>query len=876
MIRLADVLAANPDARLHGPALTNAWSGWGNDSRVIVPATCFVAVRTERADGHDHIAAALDAGATGVLCQRPFDAAPWGATCIVVPDTRTALQRWAAARVRDLGRPVVGVTGSVGKTTTKELVAHVLSGALATFRNPGNLNDLFGLPIALGGLDGDPDVLVLEMGTDRVGEIEALCDLFSPTVGLVTRVAEAHLHALGNLAGVAREKGALVQALPPDGLAVLNADDPHVAAMAGLARAAVVTVSAAGDPAADVRALGVTLARDGTRFTIATADVTADGTADGTADSTADGTADGEPTPARLPWLGAHFVTSALMAVAVGRRFGLPLATIVERLATLPPQKGRLNPLPGRAGSLILDDSYNASPAAVLAALDVLATLEAGARIAVLGDMAELGDAAEEGHRRVGRRAAAVVDRLVTCGEQAAWIADEARRAGLAPERIVVTHRTADAAEAVLAHLGPDAIVLTKGSAVTRMERVSAALLAEPERAGELLVRQDAAWRQIVVLRPGRPTWLEIDLGALAHNTAHLKALAGDAALMAVIKADGYGHGAVQVARTALRHGATWLGVACVPEAAAIRQAGIDAPTLILGYTPAWQARGAAALDVAVAVYDDHTARALADAALALDRPVRVHVKVDTGLHRLGLPPEEAPAFLAALAAMPGLVVEGIFTHLAVADDPSAAGRAATEAQLAAFAALLAALERAGQRPPLAHALNSAGLLGYPQGRFDLVRPGIALYGLAPSAEVGDPALRPVLSWKAQVAQVHDLPPGAAVGYGRTWTAARPSRVATIPVGYADGFRRAPARWRHVLVRGRPAPLVGRVSMDQAAIDVTDIPGVRQGDEVVLIGHQHDDAGTLQAITADDVAAWLGTIGYEVVSSILARVARVS
>lgn len=856
-VRLADLLTAVPDAAVAGPVFADAWSGFAYDSRIVRPGQLFVAVQTAKADGHDHIESAMRGGATGVLCHRPVDVASWGATCVVVPDTRAALQRWAARRIRDLGSPVVGITGSVGKTSAKDLVAHVLGGRLDAFHNPGNFNDMFGLPIALGEIDdrtGAPDALILEMATDRFGEIAELAAIAPPTIALVTRVSPAHLHALGDLDGVEREKGMLVEALPVDGLAVLNADDPRVARMRDRTRAPVITVSSAGDPAADFSAVHLRLARDGTAFDIVVRDEGGDGVT----------------IPARIPWLGAHFVTAALMGVAVGRRFGLTVDEVVARLATLPPQKGRLNPLPGRAGSTVLDDSYNASPAAVAAALDVLAALPAGRRIAILGDMAELGDASAEAHRAVGAHAARVADRLVTRGAEAEGIAAGARAAGLAGDRITVTYRAQDAIAAVEPLLDADTVVLVKGSAVARMEHVTTGLMADPERAVDVLVRQDAAWRQIVVLRPDRPTWLEIDLGAVADNTRWLKERAGGARLMAVIKADAYGHGAIRVARTVLHNGADSLGVACLAEAAALRREGIDAPVLVLGWTPAWQARDAAALDVELAVYDRDTARALDDAGRDLDRVVAVHVKVDTGLHRLGLAPADVLAFVRDLRRLSHVVVVGLFTHLAVADEAAPPSHAATDAQLAAFRVVIADLEAAELRPPVVHAANSAAVLSRPDAAFDLVRPGIALYGLAPSNEVGDPALRPALRWKTQVAQVHDLDVGDTVGYGRTWSAARPSRVATIPVGYADGFRRGPVRWQHVLVREAPAPIVGRVSMDQAAIDVTDIADVRRGDEVVLIGRQGGEA-----ISAETVAGWLGTINYEVVSQILARVARV-
>jgi alanine racemase len=571
------------------------------------------------------------------------------------------------------------------------------------------------------------------------------------------------------------------------------------------------------------------------------------------------------------PLLGAQVATSVLAALAVGLRFGIEPDVAVAALAAARPLPGRLRPLAGREGSLLVDDTYNAAPRSVLAGLEALAALGGAPAIAVLGDMAELGGEGERWHRAVGERAAATADVLVTYGRHAAWTADAAVGAGMDPDRVVVTFTHEDAADAARSHLGPGAAVLVKGSAAARMERVAALLLDPAVDPAEVLVRQDRAWRTTGVVSTERPTWLEVDLGAVAHNVRRLAARAGGAEVMVVLKADAYGHGAVQVAHTALRHGATRLGVACVPEARALREAGIRAPILVLGYTPAWQAREALSLGLTLAVFDRETARAYATAARALDRTADVHVKVDTGMHRLGVAAAEAAGFVRALAGLDGLAVSGLFTHFACADDPSPDGTAATDAQLAAFRAVVADLEATGDRPPTVHAANSAGLLVRTDAAFDLVRPGIAVYGLPPGPGVAVDDLQPVLTWRSPVAQVHDLAAGEGVGYGHTWRAGRPSRVATVPVGYADGLRRAPATWRHVLVRGARAPLAGRVSMDQISIDVTDIPGVRRGDEVVLIGRQDADE-----VPATLVAEWLGTSCYEVVSEILARVPRLS
>jgi Alr-MurF fusion protein len=282
------------------------------------------------------------------------------------------------------------------------------------------------------------------------------------------------------------------------------------------------------------------------------------------------------------------------------------------------------------------------------------------------------------------------------------------------------------------------------------------------------------------------------------------------------------------------------------------------------------QAREAIALDATCTIFDDDSASALADAAAALERTAKVHIKVDTGMARLGLAPEQVGPFLHRLRANQaergGLLVEGLYTHFASAES---ADTRFVQTQLDRFQRLLAELIAAGLRPPIVHAANSAALLRFPAARFDLVRPGIACYGLRPSAETPlPPDFRPALAFHTEIAQVKAVPAGTPISYGGVYVTTRPALIATIPVGYADGFRRAPP-WREVLVRGRRAAVVGRICMDYAMIDVTDIPQVRRGDPVVLIGAQGDES-----ISADEVAEWLGTIAYEVVTTILPRVPR--
>ncbi len=366
-----------------------------------------------------------------------------------------------------------------------------------------------------------------------------------------------------------------------------------------------------------------------------------------------------------------------------------------------------------------------------------------------------------------------------------------------------------------------------------------------------------------------RPTWITVQLGAIAANVGLIRRVVGPhTGILAIVKAHAYGHGAVPVAKTALAAGARMLGVTCLDEALELREAGITADILMLGYAPGWQASTIVANDIIVTAYDPELLAPLSEAAKALVRPARVHLKVDTGMSRFG-PPLEGLRDLATRAlAAPGLRVEGIFTHLATAD---AADEAYAREQLSRFRLALQTLEDMGCRPRWRHAANSAATLRLPESHFNLVRPGAALYGLDPSPETPCPAeFAPALSLQCLVAQVKTIPAGTPVSYGATWRPSRPTRLAVLQAGYADGVRRTPKAWTTALLHSRRVPLVGVICMDLCMADVTDVPGVEAGDVAVLLGRQGD-----QAITVGEIACRLDTIGYEVLCGLASRVPRV-
>lgn len=861
-----------------GPRPT--FSGFTHDSRQVRPGDVFVATRGLHGDGHDYIEEAAEQGAAAALIARGRLAAleamrpgalerleRAGVAVIAVEEPREALKAYAGRVIRTWNPLVVAVTGGVGKTTTKEAIADALETLGPTFRSWRNYNDLLGLPLSLGRLGPGDRFAVVELGADHPGEIAELCAIARPAIGVVTNGAPTQLQYFGSLARLREELASLPRAIPADGFAALPADDP---AAAELARMTAAPVAWFGAWRADGRERAV-------HYALGPLAETVDGPGRlSLRPLNAEGAPAGEVVI--FPHLiGAHWAGAILAALTVAIRLGINEREALERLRGLSPLPGRMRQLAGADGLTLLDDSHNASPASVRAGLETLAASAAGRRVVALGDMLRLGEAEAEASREVGRLVAETADALVTRGSRAELIAEAAVAAGLPAERVARTMTAEDAAAAVrtLAGAGP-ALVYLKGSEEARMEQVTALLMAHPDEAPALLDRQTEAWRRVVVTRPERPTWLEIDLTAIANNTRRMKEIVGPRTrLLVSLKADAYGHGALRVARVALRNGAEWLGVATVSEARPLREAGVMAAVLVFGYTPPWQAREAVRLDLRATVFDLGSARALGQAAREQGREARVHVKVDTGMARLGLRAEDPAAIVAffqELMRTPGLVVEGVYTHFATADGLDAFSRDYALRQLARFRETLTALDVAGLRPSIVHAANSAATLTLPEARFDMVRPGIAIYGLPPSEEVGLPeGFAPALAFKTLVAQVKEVPAGEGISYGAMYVTDAPLRVATLPVGYADGFRRGPSNWGEALVRGRRAPLLGRVCMDQCMVDVTHIPGVEQGDEVTLIGRQGEDELTAQA-----VAARLGTSAYEVVSALLARVPRLS
>lgn len=371
-------------------------------------------------------------------------------------------------------------------------------------------------------------------------------------------------------------------------------------------------------------------------------------------------------------------------------------------------------------------------------------------------------------------------------------------------------------------------------------------------------------------------TWAQIDLDALEHNYRAIRnSLKQGCRMMCVIKADAYGHGAVCLAREYERMGAEWFAVSNLAEAIQLRDAGISKPVLILGYTPAENAGALAQYRVTQAILSTEYAQNLSDSACKQGIKVEVHLKLDTGMSRIGLLCQEKEQCPTAanealhICRLPGLDVKGAFTHFAVADEAED-GREATKKQYDCFMTVIGLLRAEGIPLPICHCSNSGAVLFYPEMQLDMVRCGIILYGLLPSCKLQNSLnLRPVMELKSIVSLVKEVPAGTMVSYGHDYIAQKSMRIATIPIGYADGYSRLLSGRAEMLVRGKRAPVIGRVCMDQLMLDVTDIPAVEEGDTVTVFGCDGESL-----LPVEELAALYGTINYEIVCLISKRVPR--
>jgi Alr-MurF fusion protein len=825
---LSEVIDIIKPDRVSGPA-TGVLSGISIDTRKPVGEDyLFWAIKGRHFNGNDFVEQALAAGVKGAvvsradLLDRPL---PEGITLMLVPDTLVALQTLASSYRRRFTCPVVGVTGSNGKTLVKEMLAAILCLEKNTYRSPLSYNTQVGAALGLLGMRPEHEVAIIEAGISRPGEMERLERMIRPDHGILTVISKAHIGGLGSLENSFQEKQKLFETLTADSFLVINADDPLSMLLKDRSPASVVTFGLSAH--ADVTAENiVSLPERGHQFRMRLL---------------------GKSLDVELQVPGRFNILNALAAAAAATLLGVSSESIRAGLGRFHPSPMRLEIHTTVTGVTLINDTYNSDPASMKGALDVLAKVGKGRRrIAILSEMLDLGLYSREEHFAVGKDVVRTeVDYLITVGENGALIGRAAAEEGMNSRRIVNTQSYREAAAELEKIMNRGDVVLFKGSRWFRLERIAKELV------GSI-----------------GPTRLVVNLDAIATNIKTISGIVGeDVAIMPVVKSFGYGNDSIRTSKVALENGATYLAVAFPDEGATLRENRIDSPILVFNVL-AEEVDKIVRYRLSSVVASLELATALNRAAAGAKK-IPVHIKIDTGMGRSGVWVEEALPFIEQVMCMKNLLVEGVMTHFSSADDPTADEY--TRGQIARFELLLSAMKARGISVPYIHAANTSALVRFPETHYTMVRPGLGIYGMYPSQAVRKViSLEPVITFCTKIGQIKEHPPGRSISYNRRFVTDRQCRIATLPVGYNDGYPRFQSNVGEVLVRGCRARITGTVCMDALMIDVSHIPEARVGDEVVLIGRQGNEE-----ILADEIADNGGTINYEICCKISPRVTRI-
>ena len=783
------------------------------DSRGSCSATSlFIALRGPRHDGHDHIAGLALQGLRAFMVEEGRAAAFARSDLIVVPDTLLALQRFAAWHRAHFNLPVVGITGSNGKTVVKEWLWQMLRSEELIVRSPGSWNSQVGVPLSVLEMGPAHTLGLFEAGISTAGEMDRLRPVIRPTIGVLTNIGAAH----GDGFTDDHEKCAEKLRLFKDAHAVvLGTDNTVVRSVAQAVLRPEVLRDWSHERDAFVRVLNEVERGEATAITLLHA---------------------GKRHEYLVPFTDAASRENALTCITLLLQLGRDPHWINEALPQLSPVDMRMRSVEGAQGSTLIDDSYSNDPTSLRIALDHLAHMAHGRRrVVVLSDMLGSGLPADLLYQRVAHDlSAAKVDHVIGVGPSIS-----AHRHHFPPG----SHFHVDA-DALLRNEEPKAlmgaVVLVKGARDFRLERV---------------VRR---WQQ-----HSHGTELEVDLGAIRHNLNHYRAIVGpDIRLMAMVKAAGYGCGALELARLFDHERIHYLGVAYADEGVELRRHGITVPILVMNPEPI-PLETLQRFHLEPEVYDERSLAAVLEHAASSGSSTTIHIKLDTGMHRLGFTAADMPWLLEQLRDKRMPHVASILSHLAASEDP--AQDDFTRGQIAAFSSMATRIGEVLGYRPLWHIANSGAVSRFPEARLDMVRLGIGLHGVGVD-ERETRQLMPVATLRTVIAQLRTVAPGESVSYGRRFIAQRETRIATLPIGYADGLaRRLGNAVGKVWINDKAAPFVGTICMDMCMVDVTDL-SCSLRDEVIIFGPGHP----LQEYACD-----LGTIPYEALTSISPRVRRV-
>ena len=780
--------------------------------------TLFFALVTGRGNGHRYINDLYNRGVRHfVVSEHPTDESLQAmpeANFLVVADTLAALQLLAEKHRAQYDIPVVGITGSNGKTVVKEWLSQLLGPDHHVARSPRSYNSQIGVPLSVWQMDEHTDVALIEAGISHHREMKRLHHIIRPTIGVLTNIGGAHQENFTSLQDKCMEKLTLFRNCD---IIIYNGDDEEVCESVNRALQSAREI-AWSRRNADKPLFISAVEKSDKNTTVTYHYLNLRGTY-------------------TIPFTDEASVENSIHCLAVCLYLMLPGEKIAERMQRLEPVAMRLEVKEGKNGSTLINDSYNADIASLDIALDFMARRperEGRERVLILSDLLQTGQRSRSLYRKV---AALVESRGVE------------RIIGIGPELMASADRfnikksfyttTEDFLQSDELHMLHRSLILVKGSRSFGFERIAEQLA--------LKVHE---------------TTLEIDLGAMVDNLNHYRSmLAPSVKTVCMVKAFAYGAGFYEIAKTLQDHRVDYLAVAVADEGEQLRKAGITANILVMNPE----------MSAFKTIFENNLEPEAYSFPL-LDAMIHacehegymhypIHIKIDTGMSRLGFSPDDMPQLIERLQRQKAVIPRSIFSHFAGSD--SSDFDAFTHQQAARFDRAATALQAAFPHKILRHICNSAGIERFPEYHHDMVRLGLGLYGISP---VGDRLLHPISTLKSTILQIHDVPESETVGYSRRGRLVRPSRIASIPIGYADGLnRRLGNGLGHCIVNGQPAPYVGNICMDVCMIDITDIP-CHEGDSVEIFG---------PTLPVTQLAQWLGTIPYEVMTGISTRVRRI-
>lgn len=763
----------------------------------------FFAIKGERHDGHGYLQELYQKGVRQFIVENPVQPSLFpDANIYVVESSVTALQDIARAHRSRFRIPVIGITGSNGKTIIKEWLFQLLSKTQVVVKNPGSYNSQVGVPLSVWEMDKHHTLGIFEAGISRPGEMAKLEAVIQPTFGLFTNIGPAHSEGFDSTDTKIREKLKLFR-----NVEWLVYCKDHQEISTAIDESKITAVCWGEDPASDV-----TIRKSGSVHTVVFGKISFD---------------------VSLPFEDRASIENCLHVVTIMLKLGYDSHTIRQGISSLKSIPMRMELKEGINQSYIIDDTYNNDLAGIQISLQFLINQKQKRnKTAILSDVLESG----------------LPDHQL-CDQIAALVRQEGITSFIGVGPVLMEHRHLFPAgsrfftdtDQFLAQVDPNdfqsQVILVKGARVFQFERIVNRLQ-----------------------RKVHGTVMEIDLGALVHNFNLVKsAILPKTRVMVMVKAFAYGSGSNEIANLLQYHRADYLGVAYADEGIELRKNNISLPIMVMNPSGS-SFEQLLAYNLEPEIYSHQILTQFLE--FLGERTCKIHLKIDTGMHRLGFEHSMIDTLIAVLKDHPNVHVATIFSHLAGADEAEHDEFSRTQVQR--FLAAAGKISSALSYRPLFHVLNSPGILRLPEYQFDMVRLGIGLYGVNPTSKETD--FRPVATLKTMISQIKHIPAGDTIGYGRRGVASADLTTATIAIGYADGFNRAFSRGRgKVLINGKLAPVIGNVCMDMTMIDITGIPAA-EGDEVVIFG---------KGLPIQDVAGWIGTIPYEILTNTSERVKRV-